>query len=24
MNPGAYAELAQRHRKGLGFVDRES
>jgi len=23
MNPGAYAELAQRHRKGIGFVDRE-
>jgi carbonic anhydrase/acetyltransferase-like protein (isoleucine patch superfamily) len=23
MNPGAYAELAQRHRRGIQFVDRE-
>ena len=23
LNPGAYAELAQRHRRGLAFVDRE-
>ena len=23
MNPGAYAELAQRHRRGIAFVDRD-
>jgi hypothetical protein len=23
MNPGAYAELAQRHRVGIQFVDRD-
>ena len=23
LNPGAYAELAQRHRRGIAFVDRD-